>query len=416
MSILDLDNHNSSDVGKIANIVKRPDWARGIAGGQTWLRNANPRYEWTQILDPTSEYDGDAVGISGTVVLPDISAKDVPFLHPFGFDYEFYIAPDAQYNSLLAPSNVAPAAGSGYDNAKNQANGRLGLSVPGVLGIEIDKHLVPPDYRVQEGDRVTIVGRWIVDCGHPDFHSEIHPPLLHVWARPSPSHPTQQTLTKIIARPYLVSQEFGDGALREHLFNEVEKAESFQSFHIEAHPQIKPKPFEGLHIISYTVRPPTPRQAHDPFSILYVSFHFTIRQGGVAVQVINAGSDSVRVIIVLNDAGYTPPPLPQKNDWSISIEDLDQLNPDAASIYRDVLFASFLLNPIGAGVLARGILTDSYDIPLASSVHDSENVVSNVPVFNLPNPTPHSIDNNQPFPIYGWLNVQWRPGPVIGQE
>src|SRR5206468_3950822 len=123
--------------------------------------------------------------------------------------------------------------------------------------------------------------------------------------------------------------------------------------------------------------------------ILYVSFHFTIRQGGVAVQVINAGSDSVRVIIVLNEAGYTPPPLPQKNHLSISIEDLDRLNPDAASIYREVLLASLFVNPVGAAILARGILTDSYDMPLASSVHDSENVVSNVPVFNLPNPTPH---------------------------
>lgn len=406
MSILDLNYNNSSIVG---NIVNRPDWARGIAGGQTWLDNASPRYEWTQIPDPTSEYENGAVGISGTAVLPGISAGDVPFVHPFGFDYEFYIAPDAQYNALLAPSNVAPAPGSDYDTAKNQANGRLGLSVPGVLGVETDQYLVPGDYRAQDGDRVAVLGRWIVDCGHSDFHSEIHPPLVHVWARPSPLHPTLRTESRIIGRPFLVSQEFGDGALREHLFNEVEKALTFQSLRVEAHPQIKPKPFEGVYLLSYTLRPPTPRQS--PSDTLFVSYHFTIRgvpgQGGVAVQVVDGGSDSVNVIIVLNDVSYTPPSLPHKNDWSLSLDDLDRLNPDAASIYRDVIFGSLLLNPIGAGVLAQGILTDRFDAPLASSPHDNENVVSLVPVASLPNPTPVSTDNNQPFPIYGWVSVQW---------
>jgi hypothetical protein len=55
-----------------------------------------------------------------------------------------------------------------------------------VLGVEIDQDLVSQEFRewLTEGDRVAVFGRWIVDCGHDDFHAEIHPPLLMVAAKP----------------------------------------------------------------------------------------------------------------------------------------------------------------------------------------------------------------------------------------
>jgi len=41
--------------------------------------------------------------------------------------------------------------------------------------MEIEQWLIPVGYRPDPGDRALIVGRWIVDCGHDDWHAELHP-------------------------------------------------------------------------------------------------------------------------------------------------------------------------------------------------------------------------------------------------
>ena len=40
---------------------------------------------------------------------------------------------------------------------------------------EIERWLVPQGYRPDPGDPETAVGRWIIDGGHDDFHTELHP-------------------------------------------------------------------------------------------------------------------------------------------------------------------------------------------------------------------------------------------------
>ena len=163
-----------------------------------------------------------------------LSSNDVWFTHPFGFDWETLIAPDARYYELLAPSNSGiNSSNSEYVNGMNRAR-QLLLDVPrGIINTETDQDLIPPQYRAHDGDRVAVLGRWIADCGHNDYHSEIHPPLLFVRAQaiPSGANPDASssgapsvTFSRIIGRPYLVGQEFHDGALSQHLNNEVTKA------------------------------------------------------------------------------------------------------------------------------------------------------------------------------------------------
>jgi hypothetical protein len=264
---------------------------------------------------------------------------------------------------------------------------------------------------------VCVWGRWIIDTGHDDFHTEIHPPFVMVAGRlgsepVDPSHPgagsVDATVTRVISRPYLVSQEFGDGALYRHLVNEAGKVESFQSTQVDAHPRIMPSPFAGPQLLTYTVRPPSPRQS--PQDTLMVAFGFTIRSG-VAVEVAQEfvnEPDSVLVAIIFNDNTYKPPPLPHKNDWTIKLDELERLNPDAGSIYRTVIFASILnpINPLAAPFLARGILTDRYDPPKISRPLDSNS--NRLAVSELPANTPVNIDDSQPFPVYGSLRLYWK--------
>jgi hypothetical protein len=337
-----------------------PTWARNICGGKTWGNfppYIGPRYEWTPVF--SNEFDSNLVAISGTALRPKLSDEDVWFTHPFGFDWEFFVAPDSQYTPLLAPSNTLQHAqdpnaekylrpDGEYTSAIQQAQEELGLrNVDGVLGVEIDQGLIPDLYRVHKGDRVAVFGRWIADCGHDDFHSEIHPPLVISSASGSAGGEATHSIT--ISRPYLVSQEFDTGPLPRHMLNEIVKAMGIASYmpeagvlgtlgatsfcpallipfppipwppylpcttRIEAHPKIMPKPFSGIQGIKYLVRPPSPRS--DPGDKLIVQYHFTVRSGVVVFLFApHDPPDAVAVFILMNDSLYNAPPLTRGNN------------------------------------------------------------------------------------------------------
>jgi len=40
---------------------------------------------------------------------------------------------------------------------------------------EIEEWLLPGGFRPEVGDRVFMKGRWVTDCGHSDWHAELHP-------------------------------------------------------------------------------------------------------------------------------------------------------------------------------------------------------------------------------------------------
>jgi hypothetical protein len=396
------------------------------------------------MVDPNDQFDTpgtNLIGVSGTAVLCKSSKKDCPFTHPFvppvmgspEYDWEFFVALDPKYESVLAPSNtgVNPTnqnRDSEYCEAKDQAL-RLGFPTPkGVLGVETDGYLVPQRFRAMEKDRVAVFGRWIVDTGHDDFHTEIHPPLLLACARPFQG----QTISTVVARPYLVGQEYGDGALRQHLLNEIKKlfpSTDFPFFpkstRVEVHPQIMSKPFSGHPTMSYIVRPPSPRSNQN--QKLMALFHFTVRSG-IKVTLSSAAPYGVRVTVDMDSTTFNPSPLPNKHDWDISLDDMDKLYQlglakiGLGDFIKHVLFVAV----VGTGGLAagpaiaigRGVRTDTYDPPVASSPLDSN--VTKVAVESF-GPGPHySVDDNQPFPIYGWLSVGWDtlllppgvPGPL----
>jgi hypothetical protein len=92
------------------------------------------------------------VGLTGWAVNATLSNGDVWFVHPFGFDFEFYIVPDPQYEVLLAASNTGVTPGTGAKDsdyfAANDAAHSIGLAAPkGVLGVETDQGLLPPSFR-----------------------------------------------------------------------------------------------------------------------------------------------------------------------------------------------------------------------------------------------------------------------------
>src|SRR5947209_12560531 len=84
-----------------------------------------------------------------------MSGSDLWFTHPFGNDHEFAIVPDEQYRSLLAQSNWGYSSSYGYDDEYTYAfqHGQAyGAQIPGVVGVEIDRGLVPDNLEAGAAD------------------------------------------------------------------------------------------------------------------------------------------------------------------------------------------------------------------------------------------------------------------------
>ena len=386
--------------------------------------------EWIPVFDKNDEYDTKIVGVSGNVVTADISGNDVPFTHPFGiYDWECTVAPDKGFEVLFAPSNTLgpDLRGPGeYQFAMYWAQAVYDLNPAGIIGIETDQGLIPPAYQPLEGDRVAIYGRWIVDSGHTPYHSEIHPPLLVVAAR---SRSIGGTTSTMIARPYLVSQQFGDGALAEHLVAELVKMmHSIVPFNpfslnpleprysqIQARPHVFTTPFKGKKYMSYIVRSASPRtRASDQ---LMVTFAFAARLG-VSVSLSRAANgDGVKVLIEMNPDAYVPHPLPRPHNYHLSIDDLDKFIPGLrTAVY--VTFAGLALGVLGtfdpeaqfnpffgpslAIGLNNGVETDQYDALKPPTL-----TYTKAAARDLKNVINYVTDISQPFPVLGQLEVYW---------
>jgi hypothetical protein len=395
--------------------VPRPggggNWTEKIAGGQ-WLLGPNPRHAWISVHDPQNEFDQPLTGLSGTIVSkPEVSTADVQFVHPFGNDFEFHVAPDPPYFDLVAPN----MEDSSYASATNTANAELNLNVPGVIGMEMDGDLVPDEYKPKVGDRVALWGRLIVDAGHVDFHTEIHPPLVMVSAqqgRSSGQKPESTafdaTSVRITSRPFLVSQEFDHGSLFNQLSIQVGEAALNPFSRIDAHPRLMPKPFAGRNIITFDIRPPSPRRR--PGDRLILESTITQRSAGVTLTAMRHQNspDAVRVSILLNDDDYTPPAEPPRHDFDVSLAEL--LLDKVGKAGFGVIFGGVAGIPNVGIVVARGFPTHRYEKPNASSAGHANSKTRRQVEDDAPN-IPTNRDDGQPFPLFGTMTLEWERAP-----
>jgi hypothetical protein len=406
--------------------------------------------EWAQPLAPNDDYDDLVVSCSGWMVHPRDVGGDFPFSHPFGIDWEFSLALDKPANAagpfdyLLTTGNKVDASKFPPSEQSEQATDEtrahaMKLDFPlGLLGIEMDGGLVPTQFKqgVAEGHRAAVFGRWIIDTGHIMHRGEIHPPLLMAAASVTAPDTTKAIFT---SRPYLVSQLYttdqgsvykdsggNDGTFYSHLLTEIIKINEFRSTLIECHPKVTENPMRGVHLLRCQVRPPTgPGVVTTALKHLVVSFHFTIRTG-VAVQVISSGPDTIEVFIVLNSAGYKAPPLPHNAGHRYSQSELSASNQEVGNDYLKVealsaaihllLPGSIIGSAVIAGFLARGVQGDLYD-PQNDKVNvlATQGAVLNVPATNIPPNAGITVDDNQPYPITGWIEAKWVASTVVAQ-
>jgi hypothetical protein len=396
--------------------------------------------EWTQVTAPQEDYDDDAVAFSGWLLQPEISGNDVLLTHPFGFDWECMVALDDAYAGLLAPGNAFPDGDDGQQ-ALDDAH-QMGIPVPsgGILAVETGGGCVPVALNpavnlIHKGDRIAVLGRWIVDTGHSvpegnptSYRAEVHPPMLMaIGGTRQPQVGAAVTRIMLVSRPFLSTQVYSvgtdaisddnaenDGGMLEHLNREIDKLHSASSTTIEAHPKIAAKPFRGVHLLIMRVRPPAVSVAGGVLAgQIQVSFQFTCRSG-VGVQVVPA-DDGVDVVVALNSVDYTPFPLPERQTVILSKEELGDAS---ALVTLEQVVSLFNLNLIGTVLtehaLSHGIETDAYDVPDVDLV-DRSHALDFVPIDNIPGGQGIVVDDGQPYPVFGWIEVRHaHPGVVIG--
>ena len=404
------------------------------SGDGSWSSNKIGKYplssgmEWVQTMAHEDEYDNaELVGASGWAIGPNDSGADVPFDHPFGFDWEFHVALDDAYTALLSQASA--------NDDRIAAAEALGLPVTrGLLGLEWDKGLLPQGFRAQvnHGDRAAVFGRWILDTGHDfgdHYRTEIHPPLLVATASVQPDAAgAESTRVLFMSRPFLPGQRFtvdvgdaysdaapDDGTFVDHLVNEIEKVILLESRRVEAHPKIKSRPFKGRHEMHVIVRPP-PLADTSKF-MLAVSFQFTTR-AGCSVRVVSADSDSVDVVLTFDELRFRPPRLPERHDRTYSRDQLDKLSSGAGI---DILLVDAVAGLVSAllpwgglfltayveYILSRGIRTDEYEPLEEVNVLDATHAVMNAPANAIPAGQGIVADEIQPYPVFGWLEAKW---------
>jgi hypothetical protein len=416
-------------------------WAK--SGGKTYPTDT--AFEWAQVQDPTQEDDDSTlIGASGWVVAPEDSGADVPFSHPFGFDWEFSIALDAPSQGLLSPANAGAEERGGNPNHNSIALAdQLGLTVPeGLLGLEWDKGLLATSYRgqVNHGDRVAVLGRWILDQGHDvgGFdRTEIHPPLLVAsgTVAKSPDGSVPSTRVLFMSRPYLGGQTFttnldtryvdgvdDDGPLYEHAKSELFKVLTVASTMIEIYPKIRSKPFRGSHHAQFVVRPPGGRPASGGEAV--VSYRFTVRTP-CRVMVEPLDDEAVLVTVDLRERAermeYQSPRLPPRREETYSTDELDLLSPGAGDQIGvgERLIEGLLALLIGVIpayyirlILNRGMKTDVFESLPEIDVLDPSGGVADVPVQQIIAGAGVVQDDDQAYPVTGWIEAYWAHSPI----
>ncbi len=139
----------------------------GPVGGAVWDR---PQWVTTKTFVGPSDY----VLAEGVVQRSHVAGNDNPLNHDSG-DWNIHIVPDMTHRHLLNANITGPTAGP-HDE----------------MEIEWERGQFPEAFRPTRGDRVSVFGYHILDCGHPTnpvlgpryYRTEIHPPVLTAVHRP----------------------------------------------------------------------------------------------------------------------------------------------------------------------------------------------------------------------------------------
>ena len=180
--------------------------------------------EWADIVP------GKDMMVSGTITNVEFSGGDLSFDHPFSRDFTFDVLLDEPYWTLSRKLGPGAAEGAGEHELHMELEvGQLLHTTPQLKGpaegepwaLLPSEQTEPPTATLdgqahenlqaafipQVGERIAMRGRWIIDCGHNDFHTELHPITFMAFGHAVGS----KTVVHVLSNPYRVTELYGFG-------------------------------------------------------------------------------------------------------------------------------------------------------------------------------------------------------------
>jgi hypothetical protein len=168
--------------------------------------------EWGDIVP------GKDMMVSGTISNVEFSGGDLSIDHPFSRDFTFDVVLDEPYWPLSRELGPGASEGAGEHELHMELEvGQLLHALPRLEGPAEGESWLTSDslahenleaaYIPQVGERIAMRGRWIIDCGHDDFHAELHPITFMAFGHAVGS----KTVVHVLSNPYRVTQLYGFG-------------------------------------------------------------------------------------------------------------------------------------------------------------------------------------------------------------
>ncbi|MFL5312146.1 MAG: hypothetical protein ACJ79H_17065 [Myxococcales bacterium] len=334
--------------------------------------------------------------LAGTLVDASDSTDDVLADHPFGFDVVADVTPDAPFAFLPFNGPVLTQR---------------------ALHPEVETRIFPRTalgWVPQANDRTLMRGAWVLDCGHPPYGAEMHPPTFSSYARQADA---RTTIAAAIVMPYRSSLLFNpDPALATDFANTARFSDpaslpfslalenalfaAVQNPAIQrltTHALMTANRFETL---DWAVCAPLPRPAG---ATLDAQWRFTTRTG-VAITPAQIEPDGCVRFVATMTAAYTPMPLVHGDaDWpwaDVSTSASNQLG-QTIDVRLALIQSASAFSPSASQAPAlqpdHPPLVDTYGplLPRAGADADSPTVID-------------AGADDQPFPFYGRVRVGWK--------
>jgi hypothetical protein len=352
------------------------------------------------------------VMVSGAATSVSLLNRDFPPDHTFGSDFTMDVVLDSPYagaaqQRAVAGGNLHVELSEGQFPHESEpagpGTGQLWEAMAERARAGIDPRFVP-----DQGARVLVMGNWVVDCGHQNFQTELHPITFLATARVSAG----KTLVDAFYNPYRETQRYHPDPAKALAFDDPSRfqdpgAGSFPALLITTLARLQdqgPAPYQSLDHVEFwamlelnRTSPVAWRVCAPPGSTgarLEVTYHWIARPG-VQVEVTpNEPSSCALVSITL---GTTPAAAPTPRVCVVPWDSLNEAAREEAGIPNLDLAAKLgaFLAPQFRSRLDSSPIQNCYD-PLTGSALEAE-----------PGGMRVDVSEGSLIPFYGTIAV-WR--------
>ena len=329
--------------------------------------------------------------VAGTLRGADDSGDDVLADHPFGLDVDADLEPDPPYGFLQFDTRTSTT-----------------------VHTEVESRILPRaalGFTPQAGDRALMRGVWALDCGHPPYGAELHPPTFVAYAR---SADPKTTIAAMAVMPYrsslLFSQDVNAALALDNtarfgqakpfalgMVDAVQQAIVTNQQNLTLHALMIANRFDP---IDFLVCAPLPRPAGASFD---ASWRLTARTGVklVVSRVDSAGCVRVQASM---DSSYQPMPLTYASapwPWQALSDSASSQLGTSVDVRQAIIDA---LKAKGIDVSQAPCLQDANP-----PVIDAYAALSPLPGADQDSPTAVAASADaQPYPFYGRVRAAWK--------